>query len=72
MNAGSTLVEGTFEELEEVLRREFELARYELADAVRTQQQEDTPAVRRWVADCRSDVDTILDVWNAAAVPAPC
>ena len=71
MNAQSTLVEGTFEELEAVLRREFEQARHELADAVEAQQQKDTPAVRRWVADCRCDMDTILDVWNAAT-PAPC
>jgi hypothetical protein len=66
MNAQSVLVEGTFEELEEVLRREFEQARRDLADAVREQRRRDTPAARRLLADCRSDVDTILDVWNAA------
>ena len=67
MNARSTLVPGTFAELAEVLRREFAQARGELADAVQEQHRRDTPAVRQWVADCRSDMDVILDVWNAAA-----
>jgi|1186.fasta_scaffold276020_1 hypothetical protein len=71
MNARTACVEGTFDELEEVLRREFDQARRELADAARAQEQRDTPAARRWLAECRSDLDVILDVWNAAAVPAP-
>jgi hypothetical protein len=70
MHTQYAVVEGNAEELEEVLRREFDLARRELTGALRSQRRSNTPASRRWVADCRSDVDVILDVWNAA-VPAP-
>lgn len=58
-------VEGTIEELAEVLRREFDLARGELAEAVRSQQRKDTPIARQRVAECRSELDVILDLWNA-------
>jgi hypothetical protein len=70
MDTQYAVVEGNLAELEEVLRREFDQARRELTGALRTQRRADTPASRRWVADCRSDVDVVLDVWNAA-IPAP-
>jgi hypothetical protein len=70
MDTEYAIVEGNLEELAEVLRREFGLASRELTGALRSQRRADTPASRRWVADCRSDMDLILDVWNAAA-PAP-
>lgn len=69
MSAQAVYVEGTVEELEEVLRREFDLAVRALADARRAQHRKDTPANRLQVDDCRSEVDVVLDVWNAA-VPA--
>jgi hypothetical protein len=70
MDTQYAIVEGNLEELAEVLRREFDLARRALTGALRSQRRDNTPATRRWVAACRSDVDVILDVWNAA-VPAP-
>jgi hypothetical protein len=54
---------------EDRLHLEFDAARRELVEARRAQEQKDTPDARRRVAECRTRLDTVLDMWNDA-VPA--
>lgn len=57
------------DEFGERLHVEFDLARLELVEARRAQEQKDTPAARLRLAKCRSRVDRVLDRWNDV-VPA--
>lgn len=49
----------------DVLLVEFELARLDLAAATAALRDKDTPAAREEVANCRAQIDRILDSWNA-------
>ena len=52
------------DEFGEGLHVEFDLARLELVEARRAQEQKDTPPARLRLAECRSRVDRVLDRWN--------
>jgi hypothetical protein len=52
------------------LHLDLEAARRELVAARRAQQSKDTPAARRRVAECRTELDRLLDRWNDAPLVA--
>jgi hypothetical protein len=57
-------MDGGIESLEDGIQLDLGLTRLELATALRAQQLEDTPAARRRVAETRTRVDVLLDMWN--------
>ena len=57
-------MDGDDASLENSIQLDFDLARVELADALRAVEAHDTPAARLRVAACRARVDDILDMWN--------
>ncbi len=57
-------MDGGSESLEGSIHLDFDLARLELAEARRVRLADDTPASRQRMAECRAQLDRILDMWN--------
>jgi hypothetical protein len=53
--------------IEDGIQVDLDLARLDLAEARRAQEDENTPSARRRVAAARALTDGLLDMWNEAS-----